>query len=124
MSRLPQGLKPTYSAVFTARLKSCPSQKPACIGVVQRFVASLKRCPNTRRNRSRNLRTLLVRIFPVRLFPILLTAALSAQQPPPTATIGPAPVQIAPPRPNYSFPDGRGYVYLAEWHLITAGTAA
>jgi hypothetical protein len=64
-----------------------------------------------------------VRIFPVRLFPILLIAALSAQQPPPIATIGPAPVQIAPPRPNYPFPDGRGYVYLAEWHLITAGTA-
>jgi hypothetical protein len=32
-------------------------------------------------------------------------------------------VQIAPPRPNYPFPDGQGYVYSAEWHLITAGTA-
>jgi uncharacterized protein DUF3108 len=48
---------------------------------------------------------------------------LSAQQPSPTATIGPAPVRIAAPRPNYPFPDGRSYVYSAEWHLITAGTA-
>ena len=31
-------------------------------------------------------------------------------------------MHIAPPRPNYPFPDGRGYVYSAEWHLITAGT--
>ncbi|MFZ0798361.1 MAG: DUF3108 domain-containing protein, partial [Terriglobales bacterium] len=47
-----------------------------------------------------------------------------AQEAPPTATttIGPAPVHIAPPRPNYPFPDGRSYVYSAEWHLITAGT--
>src|SRR6266852_138070 len=47
-----------------------------------------------------------------------------AQQSPPTATtmIGPAPVKIVPPRPNYPFPDGRSYVYSAEWHLITAGT--
>jgi hypothetical protein len=86
MSRLPQGLKPVYSAAFTARLKSCP--------------------------------------FHGRLFLILLVVTiLPAQQGPPTATIGPAPVQIAPPRPNYPFPDGRSYVYSAEWHLITAGTA-
>jgi hypothetical protein len=54
----------------------------------------------------------------------LLTAMLSAQQAAPTATIGPSPANIAilPPRPNYPFPDGRGYVYSAEWHLITAGT--
>ena len=47
-----------------------------------------------------------------------------AQQAQPTATltIGPAPAQIAPPRPNYPFPDGQSYVYSAEWHLITAGT--
>jgi hypothetical protein len=50
---------------------------------------------------------------------------LPAQQSPSTAitTIGPAPVQIASPRPNYAFPDGRSYVYSVEWHLITAGTA-
>jgi len=66
-----------------------------------------------------------VKAFPARRFlcPIFLVAAvLSAQQAPPTASIGPAPVQIAPPRPNYVFPDGQGYVYSAEWHLITAGT--
>jgi hypothetical protein len=56
------------------------------------------------------------------LFAILIATALFAQKAPPTATIGPAPAQIAPPRPNYPFPDGRGYVYSAEWHLITAGT--
>ena len=38
------------------------------------------------------------------------------------ATIGSAPVQVVPPHPNYAFPDGRSYVYSAEWHLITAGT--
>ncbi|MGO8983185.1 MAG: DUF3108 domain-containing protein [Terriglobales bacterium] len=53
---------------------------------------------------------------------LLIVAVLAAQQTPPTSTIGPAPVQIAPPRPNYPFPDGRSYVYAAEWHLITAGT--
>ena len=47
---------------------------------------------------------------------------LYGQQGPPTATIGPAPKEIVPPRPNYLFPDGQGYVYSAEWHLITAGT--
>ena len=54
-----------------------------------------------------------------------LIALALAQQAPPTATtttIGPGPVHIAPPRPNYPFPDGRSYVYSAEWHLITAGT--
>jgi hypothetical protein len=56
----------------------------------------------------------------------LIAAMLTAQQAPPTATtttttIGPA-VHIAPPRPNYPFPDGRSYVYSAEWHLITAGS--
>jgi hypothetical protein len=51
-----------------------------------------------------------------------ISATLQAQQSAPISTIGPAPVHIAPPRPNYPFPDGRGYVYSAEWHLITAGT--
>ncbi|MGA7558199.1 MAG: DUF3108 domain-containing protein [Terriglobales bacterium] len=52
----------------------------------------------------------------------LTGALLPAQQTAPTATIGPAPVEIAPPRPNYPFPDGKTYVFSAEWHLITAGT--
>jgi hypothetical protein len=30
--------------------------------------------------------------------------------------------QLTPPRPNYAFPDFQGYVYSAEWHMITAGT--
>jgi hypothetical protein len=38
------------------------------------------------------------------------------------ASIGPTTAEITPPRPNYSFPDGQGYVYSAEWHMITAGT--
>ena len=37
-------------------------------------------------------------------------------------SIGPATAEITPPRPNYPFPDGQGYVYSAEWHMITAGT--
>jgi hypothetical protein len=61
----------------------------------------------------------LIFIFPIAILPI---AAVVAQNSPPTSTIGPAPAEIAPPRPNYPFPDGRGYVYSAEWHLITAGT--
>jgi hypothetical protein len=81
-------------------------------------MASLKRCPDTKRNFSRSLLALSL------LCLIVLIAALAAQQGPPTATIGPAPVQIEPPRPNYPFPDGRSYVYSAEWHLITAGIAA
>lgn len=40
----------------------------------------------------------------------------------PTATIGPS-AHILPPPPNYHFPDGQAYVYTAEWHLFTAGTA-
>jgi hypothetical protein len=57
------------------------------------------------------------------LVPVVVIAALMlGQQTPPTATIGSAPKEIAPPRPNYPFPDGRSYVYSAEWHLITAGT--
>jgi len=52
----------------------------------------------------------------------MVAALLPAQQGPPTETIGPAHAQVAPPRPNYPFPDGRSYVYSAEWHMITAGT--
>ena len=53
----------------------------------------------------------------------LLIAAMLATAQPPTASIGSARAEIAPPRPNYPFPDGKGYIYSAEWHLITAGTA-
>src|SRR5277367_4814682 len=55
---------------------------------------------------------------------LLIAATLAiTQQQQPTASIGAARAEIAPPRPNYPFPDGKGYVYSAEWHLITAGTA-
>jgi hypothetical protein len=50
---------------------------------------------------------------------VLVVAIVCAQQP--TASIGVAPAQVTPPPPNYPFPDNRGYVYVAEWHLITAG---
>ena len=92
MSRLPQGLKPVYSA------SGCGADEPAPLQIIRSLLAL----------------SLLCLIF--------LIAALPAQQGPPTATIGPAPMQIEPPRPNYPFPDGRSYVYSAEWHLITAGT--
>ena len=49
-------------------------------------------------------------------------AVIMCAQQAPTATIGAAPAEITPPPSNYAFPDGRGYVYVAEWHLITAGT--
>jgi len=49
-------------------------------------------------------------------------ALARSQQAPPEASIGTAPAKIVPPPPNYPFPDGRGLVYAAEWHLITAGS--
>jgi hypothetical protein len=49
-------------------------------------------------------------------------AYISPGQQESVATIGPAPKQIVPPRPNYPFPDGQSYVYGVEWHLISAGT--
>src|SRR5208337_744818 len=95
MSRLPQGLKPVY------RGPGCGAAEAAPLQSVRRRLA---------------LGGLLCLI--------LLTATmLPAQQGPPMATIGSAPQQVEPPRPNYPFPDGRSYVYSAEWHLITAGTA-
>ncbi|MGH9642621.1 MAG: DUF3108 domain-containing protein [Terriglobales bacterium] len=53
----------------------------------------------------------------------LLGGVLYGNQAAPTATIGQTPKEITPPPPNYPFPDGQGYVFSAEWHLITAGTA-
>ncbi len=84
----------------------------------EKSVASLKRCPDTKRHSSAGLLLagLLFLIFTV---PI---AAVVGQNIPPVSTIGPARTEITPPRPNYPFPDGRGYVYSAEWHLIPAGT--
>ncbi|MFZ3341276.1 MAG: DUF3108 domain-containing protein [Terriglobales bacterium] len=63
-------------------------------------------------------------LFALALWMLLCLFAnlLSSQQPAPTASIGQTANEIVPPRPNYAFPDGQGYVYSAEWHLITAGT--
>jgi Protein of unknown function (DUF3108) len=52
----------------------------------------------------------------------LFANVLFSQQAAPTASISQTPKEITPPRPNYPFPDGQGYVYSAEWHMITAGT--
>ncbi len=53
---------------------------------------------------------------------VFLAALLPAQQSAPLPSIGAAPAEITPPPSNYAFPDNRGYVYAAEWHLITAGS--
>lgn len=55
-------------------------------------------------------------------FIFLIAPILLAQQSPTAATVGPAPVQIVPPHPNYPFPDSQSYIYSVEWHMITAGT--
>ena len=96
MGRLPQGLKPVYPGSGCSAADAAPLP-----GIRSRLtLGGLLGCT----------------IF-------LIGALVSAQQAPPSASIGPAPVQIASPRPNYLFPDGRSYVYSVEWHLITAGTA-
>jgi|HubBroStandDraft_3_1064219.scaffolds.fasta_scaffold45052_3 hypothetical protein len=80
-------------------------------GILAPFAERLKSCPSLSR---------LVWLL------LLLVVGLPAQQGRTAgqtqASIGAAPVRVEPPRPNYSFPDGRSYVYAAEWHLITAGT--
>ena len=100
MSRLPQGLKPVCRH-SSGPGSGCGAAEAAPFQSIRGLLA-------------------LAGLLCCLIFPI--AAMLSAQQGPPTASIGPAPVQIAPPRPNYPFPDGRSYVYAAEWHLITAGT--
>ncbi|HMD15994.1 MAG TPA: DUF3108 domain-containing protein [Terriglobales bacterium] len=96
MSRSPQGLKPVSSGSGWGAAEAAPFQSVRSLATLACLLCCL--------------------IF-------LIAGMLPAQQGPPTATIGPAPVQIDPPRANYPFPDGQGYVYSAEWHLITAGTA-
>ena len=58
----------------------------------------------------------------VLLIALLIAAILVAQPVPPPPSISQEPAQIAPPLPNYPFPDGRSYVYSAEWHMLAAGT--
>jgi Protein of unknown function (DUF3108) len=117
MRRLPHGLEPVKLAAITARPSLEPSRELPRVQFFQRCLASLKRYREARRT---CFESALVTVGSL----VLIAVLTSAQQAPapPTATIGPAPVQITPPRPNYPFPDGRSYVYSAEWHLITAGT--
>lgn len=68
--------------------------------------------------------------FHCRVWSCLLFAVIACVQPAndlyaqaqTTATISADTPQVTPPRPNYAFPDFQGYVYSAEWHMITAGT--
>ena len=53
----------------------------------------------------------------------LFANVLLSQPAAPAASSGQPAKEIVPPRANYAFPDGQGYIYSAEWHLITAGTA-
>jgi hypothetical protein len=52
----------------------------------------------------------------------LIATLLAAQTPQPASPVSEPSVQIKAPRPNYPFPDGRSYVFSAEWHTLTAGT--
>jgi hypothetical protein len=52
---------------------------------------------------------------------LLIAAILAAQPAPPSPSIGSS-ASITPPRPNYPFPDGRSYIFSAEWHMLAAGT--
>jgi hypothetical protein len=54
---------------------------------------------------------------------LVVVSILAAQEISPPASIG-ASAQITPPRPNYPFPDGKSYIYSAEWHMLTAGMGA
>jgi hypothetical protein len=71
---------------------------------------------------ARQSRVLAAAAFAV-AFCLQATPFLNSQQAASTASFGQAPARIVPPPPNYRFPDLQGYVYTAEWHLITAGTA-
>jgi len=50
------------------------------------------------------------------------TTSSSNQEKLPSISAAPS-AQIVPPPPNYSFPDGKTFVYGVEWHLFNAGTA-
>jgi Protein of unknown function (DUF3108) len=65
------------------------------------------------------------KLFRPSALPLLIAATitiLAAQTAPPAASVSSASAQITPPRPNYPFPDGRSFVYSAEWHMLAAGT--
>jgi Protein of unknown function (DUF3108) len=115
MSRVALGLEPVIpgsdcDAAEAARLKDA--------SIDEADSGSRQRCLDKKRYSLTDL------LWRIRLLGLVLSIAAlsSAQAGAPTATIGPASAYITPPHPNYAFPDGRGYVYSAEWHLITAGT--
>src|SRR5690242_3672445 len=70
-----------------------------------------------------------------RAFLLLITAAMMSAQTPPTPAPSHAPTMAQPtpsigaasridqPPPSYQFPNGRSFVYDAEWRLWNAGTA-
>jgi Protein of unknown function (DUF3108) len=113
MSGLRQGLSVSCNSAIPPGLESfsCPHQVTDRKQVLARSLQRVAKFIHSARAR-----------FPQSLFYCLVfSALLVAQQVPPPDTIGPAPAQISPPRPGYPFPDGLGYVYSAEWHLINAG---
>ena len=86
------------------------------------FIGAVNRCATQNPGQYRPDRTISFGGWIATAATILLVGASPrAQQAAPTDSIGPAPAAIVAPRPNYAFPDGRSYVYSAEWHLITAG---
>jgi hypothetical protein len=87
---------------------------------VKLLIAAVNRCATQNQGLRRGF---LFGLFAlILLFAVMLTAQQGQLAAPAQASIGAAPVRIEAPRPNYPFPDGRSYVYAAEWHLITAGT--
>ncbi len=117
MRRAPQGLNRLLRD--SSGWRQSPSAAKAGNGV-KLFIAAVNRCATQKQGPRR------VFLFALFALIFLLAIAMPAQQGQPAgqpqASIGAAPVRIVAPRPNYPFPDGRSYVYSAEWHLITAGT--
>jgi hypothetical protein len=52
---------------------------------------------------------------------LFVAGLLMAQAGEPAGPSAPS-AHIAPPPPNYPFPDSQSYIYSAEWHMLTAGT--
>jgi hypothetical protein len=117
MRRAPQGLNRLLRD--SADSRQSPSEAKAGAGV-KLLNAAVNRCATQKQGQGKVL------LFRLLSLILVLVVAMPAQQGQPAgqsqASIGAAPVRIEPPRPNYPFPDGRSYVYSAEWHLITAGT--
>lgn len=117
MRRLPHG--PNKLLRDSSDSRQSPSAAKAG-NEVKLFIAAVNRCVTQNQGLRRgSLFGLLALIL---LFAVVLAAQQGQLTAQPQASIGAAPIRIEPPRSNYPFPDGRSYVYSAEWHLITAGT--